>query len=410
MNHILVAPDKFKGSATAAQVAAHLAAGLRDAGRYAVELPVADGGEGTVAAAVAAGFRPVPVTVSGPTGAPVRAGFAVRHGTAVVELAAASGLGLGAPDPLRASSRGTGELLRAALDEGVAELVLGVGGSACTDGGAGMLAALGARLLDAQGEPLPDGGAALARLARLDLSGLDPRLAGTRLVLASDVDNPLLGASGAASVYGPQKGAGPADVARLEEALTRWAGIVHPGAAGRPGAGAAGGVGFAALAVLGARRRPGIDVVLELVGFGGQLPGAACVVTGEGALDEQTLHGKAPAGVAAAARRAGVPVVVVCGRSSVSAERAAAAGIGAVHTLDEVQPDPARCLADPGPALRELGRRIGAGTPDVREAPGRVVSRERDRVRHSHGHRNDAGPGVDRPAFDGIRSGGPADG
>ncbi|MHA6782203.1 glycerate kinase [Pseudonocardia saturnea] len=405
MNHILVAPDKFKGSATAAQVAAHLAAGLRDAGRYAVELPVADGGEGTVAAAVAAGFRPVPVTVSGPTGAPVRAGIAVRHGTAVVELATASGLGVlaGGPDPLHASSRGTGELVRAALDEGASAVVLGVGGSACTDGGAGMLAALGARLLDAAGEPLPDGGAALARLARVDLSGLDPRLAGTRVVLASDVDNPLLGPSGAAAVYGPQKGAGPADVARLEEALTRWAGIVQPVVAGRPGAGAAGGVGFAALAVLGALRRPGIDVVLELVGFGGQLTGAGLVVTGEGSLDEQTLHGKAPAGVAAAARRAGVPVVAVCGRTSVSAERAAAAGIGAVRTLDEVQPDLARCLADPGPPLRELGRRIG-------EAPGRVVSRSRDRVRTSHGHRNDGGPGVDRPAFDGIRSGGSADG
>lgn len=374
MSHVLVAPDKFKGSATAAQVAAHLAAGLRDAGRYAVQLPVADGGEGTVAAAVAAGFRPVPVTVCGPTGAPVRAGFAVRHGTAVLELAlasglAASGIGLAGPDPLRATSRGTGELVAAALDEGAAEIVLGVGGSACTDGGAGMLAALGARLLDAAGEPLPDGGAALARLARVDLTGLDPRLAGTRVVLASDVDNPLLGPSGAAAVYGPQKGAGPADVARLEAALTRWAGIVAPVVAGRPGAGAAGGVGFAALAVLGARRRPGIDVVLELVGFGGQLPGAALVVTGEGSLDEQTLHGKAPAGVAAAARRAGVPVVAVCGRSSVTPERAAAAGFGAVRTLDEVQPDLARCLADPGPALRETGRRIGA--QERAAAPGR---------------------------------------
>jgi glycerate kinase len=358
VSHVLVAPDKFKGSATAAEVAAHLAAGLRDAGRRAVELPVADGGEGTVAAAVAAGFRPVPVTVSGPTGAPVRAVIAVRHGTAVVELATASGLGLAGPDPLHASSRGTGELLRAALDEGAAELVLGVGGSACTDGGAGLLAALGARLLDVDGHPLPDGGAALARLARLDLSGLDPRLAGTRTVLASDVDNPLLGASGAAAVYGPQKGADAGEVAALEAALARWAAVVGADGA-QPGAGAAGGVGFAALAVLGAVRRPGIEVVLDLVGFTARLAGAALVVTGEGALDEQTVHGKAPAGVAAAARSAGVPVVAVCGRTSLPPDRAAAAGFDVVHTLAAVEPDLARCLADPGPPLRELGRRIG---------------------------------------------------
>lgn len=358
--HVLVAPDKFKGSATAAQVAAHLAAGVRAAGRHAVELPVADGGEGTRDAAVAAGFRPVGVTVSGPTGQPVRAGIAVRHGTAVVELAAASGLAQlpAGPDPMRASSRGTGELVAAALDAGAATVVLGVGGSACTDGGAGMLAALGARLLDADGAPLPDGGAALARLARVDLSGLDRRLAGTRVVLACDVDNPLLGPTGAAAVYGPQKGAGPGEVAELEAALARWASALGEDTARTPGAGAAGGVGFAALAVLGAERRSGIEVVLELVGFGPLLAGAALVITGEGALDEQTLHGKAPAGVARAARAAGVPVVAVCGRSSLAPDRARAAGLGAVHVLSDVEPDLARCLADPGPPLRALARRI----------------------------------------------------
>ncbi len=365
MGHILVAPDKFKGSATAAEVAGHLAAGVRDAGRHAVELPIADGGEGTLAAAVAAGYRSVPVTVSGPTGAPVHAGLAIRHGTAVVELAAASGLAQlpAGPAPLLATSRGTGELVRAALDAGAATVVLGVGGSACTDGGAGMLCALGARLLDADGVALPDGGGALARLARVELSGLDRRLATTRFVLASDVDNPLLGPAGAAAVYGPQKGADPAAVAVLEAALTRWAALL--GADGnRPGAGAAGGVGFAALAVLGARPRPGIDVVLDLVGFSELLTGAALVITGEGALDEQTLHGKAPLGVAVAARGAGVAVAAVCGRSSITPQRAVAVGLGTVHLLSDVEPDLARCIADPGPPLRTTGRRIAsAGQP-----------------------------------------------
>ncbi|WP_363320461.1 glycerate kinase [Pseudonocardia sp.] len=390
MGHILVAPDKFKGSATAAEVAGHLAAGVRDAGRHAVELPVADGGEGTVAAAVAAGFRPVPVTVCGPTGNPVRARFAIRHGTAVVELATASGLAQlpAGPAPLRATSRGTGELVRGALDAGATTLVLGVGGSACTDGGAGMLAALGARLLDADGAELPDGGAALARLHRIDLSGLDGRLAGTRFVLASDVDNPLLGPTGAAAVYGPQKGAGPREVRVLDAALARWAAVLGADGA-RPGAGAAGGVGFGALTVLGAQQRTGIDVVLDLVGFGERLGGAALVITGEGSVDEQTLHGKAPAGVAAAARSAGVPVATVCGRSSLRREQAA--GLGTVHVLTEVEPDIARCVADPGPPLRVLGRRIAAAargrvhTGPLRPAPTSVSAIRSRTLGHSPG-------------------------
>jgi glycerate kinase len=378
--HVLVAPDKFKGSLTAGEVAAHLAAGLQEAGLTAVQLPVADGGEGTLDAALTAGFRRVPVTVTGPTGDPVCSAIAVRHGVGVVELAAASGLALLAgarPAPLTATSRGTGELLRAALDNGCTRIVLGVGGSAGTDGGAGMLAALGARLLDAGGAALPDGGAALAALHRLDLSHLDPRLAGVDVVLAGDVDNPLLGRDGAAAGYGPQKGASPADVAVLETALTRWADLLEarapswsrhdagPGAPRlpastrtRPGAGAAGGVGFAALTVLGATPRPGIDVVLDLVGFADRLPGAALVVTGEGSLDEQSLRGKAPIGVAAAARAAGVPVVAVCGRCRVDPDRLAAAGIVAAHTLTDLEPDLGRCLEHAGPLLRTVARQV----------------------------------------------------
>jgi glycerate 2-kinase len=370
----LVAPDSFKGTFSAREVAAALAAGLRSAGCEAVELPVADGGEGTLDAALAAGYERLPVRATGPLGRPVDAAIAVRDGVGVVELAAASGLAL-APerDALRATSRGTGELLRAALDAGCTRIVLGIGGSACTDGGAGMLAALGARLLDGSGRQLADGGGALGALDLVDLAALDPRLREVEVVLASDVDNPRLGPTGAAAVYGPQKGAGPDDVAALDAALGRWARLLEPAATrgtlvgtyatnvplvAAPGAGAAGGVGYAALAVLGARQRPGIEVVLDLVGFTERLGGAALVVTGEGSLDEQSLHGKAPVGVATAARAAGVATVAVCGRSDLDADRLAAAGIIAAYRLTDLEPDLDRCIADAAALLRRTGRRI----------------------------------------------------
>ncbi len=362
MPRVVVAPDKFKGTLTAAQVAAHVAAGLRrmQVDLDVVEVPIADGGDGTVDAAVAAGFRRVAATVTGPVGSPVDASFAVRGQTGLVELAAASGLAMlgDRRDPLGATSRGTGELIRAALDAGCTEIVLGVGGSASTDGGAGMVQALGARLLDPAGAELAAGGAALLKLARVELSGLDARLRESRIVLASDVDNPLLGPHGAAAVYGPQKGATARDVELLDTALARWARLVDVDVAGRPGAGAAGGVGYAALAVLQAVMRPGIDVVLELIGFDALVAGAALVITGEGALDEQTLHGKAPAGVAAAARRAGVPVLAVCGRCLLPPGRLAEAGIEAAYALTDVEPDITRCMAAPGPLLEQLAGRI----------------------------------------------------
>lgn len=364
---VLIAPDKFKGSLTAPEVADAVAAGLRRA-RPEVEVrsaPVADGGDGTVQAAVASGFVPVPVRVAGPVGEPVDTEIAVYDDTAVVELASASGLALLDPDelaPLAASSEGTGEAVLAAIDAGARTVVLGVGGSACTDGGAGMLTVLGARVLDAAGNPLPPGGGPLVRVSSVDLSGLDPRVAEAEFVLASDVDNPLLGERGAAHVYGPQKGADPEQVRLLDEALANWARAVLAAGgrdvADQPGAGAAGGVGYGALAVLGARMRPGVDVVLELIGFDRQLDGAGLVVIGEGSLDEQTLHGKGPAGVAARARAAGVPVVAVAGRSELSPERLREAGIEAVYTLTEVEPDPQRCIRDAATLLPALGERI----------------------------------------------------
>ncbi|SFY49857.1 glycerate kinase [Streptomyces sp. F-1] len=366
---VLVAADKFKGSLTAVQVAERVTAGLRRVvPDLPVEaLPVADGGDGTVAAAVAAGFERREVRVAGPLGEEVTAAFALRDGTAVVEMAEASGLQrlpAGVLAPLTASTYGSGELLRAALDAGARTIVFGVGGSATTDGGAGMLAALGARFLDGDGAPVPPGGGGLAGLARADLSGLDPRLPAVELVLASDVDNPLTGPKGAPAVYGPQKGASPAQVRALDAALGHYAKVLEAEVGTRatqyaaaPGAGAAGGIGYGAL-LLGARFRPGIEVMLDVLGFAPALERASLVITGEGSLDEQTLHGKAPAGVAAAARAAGKEVVAVCGRLALSEPLLRGAGIGRAYPLTSVEPDVARCVADAGPILERVASRI----------------------------------------------------
>ncbi|MGV9564564.1 glycerate kinase [Streptomyces sp. NPDC003480] len=366
---MLIAADKFKGSLTAVQVAARVTAGLR---RVVPDLeiealPVADGGDGTVDAAVAAGFERHEVRVAGPIGQEVTAAFALRGDTAVVEMAEASGLQrlpAGVFAPLTASTYGSGELVRAALDAGARTIVFGVGGSATTDGGAGMLSALGARFLDGEGEPVAPGGGGLARLARADLSGLDPRLSSVDLVLASDVDNPLTGPKGAPAVYGPQKGASPDEVEALDLALAHYAEVlaetIGPRAAeyaASPGAGAAGGLGYGAL-VLGARFRPGIEVMLDVLGFAPALARASLVITGEGSLDAQTLHGKAPAGVAAAARAAGREVVAVCGRLALPPEALGRAGIRRAYPLTEAEPDLSTCLTEAGPILERVAERI----------------------------------------------------
>lgn len=366
---VLIAADKFKGTLTAVQVAERVTAGLRRVlPDLEVEaLPVADGGDGTVAAAVAAGFTRHEVRVTGPLGEPVTAAYALRGDTAVVEMAEASGLQLlptGVFAPLTASTYGSGELLSAALDAGARTIVFGVGGSATTDGGAGMLAALGARFLDAAGEPVGPGGGGLRDLVTADLSDLDPRFASLDLVLASDVDNPLTGPKGAPAVYGPQKGASPEDVAVLDAALAHFTAVLEKPLGGlaaehalAPGAGAAGGIGYGAL-VLGARFRPGIEVMLDVLGFARALDRATLVITGEGSLDEQTLHGKAPAGVAAAARAAGKEVVAVCGRLALPPEALGRAGIRRAYPLTEAEPDVARCLADAGPILERVAEGI----------------------------------------------------
>lgn len=375
---VVIAPDKFKGSLSAPDVARHLEAGLQRAcgGNLDVlRIPVADGGEGTLDAAVGSGFTRRSATVSGPTGAPLRAEFAVRGREAVIELAAASGLAVlpdGLKDATGATSLGTGELIRAALDAGCRQIILGVGGSANTDGGAGVLQGLGAKFLDADGNELPPGGAALARLDWIDFSGFDARLDEARFVLASDVDNPLLGPQGAAAIFGPQKGATPEDVAVLDAALAHFVDVLSAEigprarkAAEAPGAGAAGGAGYAAIAVLAATRRPGIDVVLEFTGLAERLAGADLVITGEGSLDEQSLLGKTPVGVARAARRAGVPAVAVCGRSVLSPEQISSSGFLAVHALTELESNVDTCIAEAAPLLERLGQQLGEQLTNV---------------------------------------------
>lgn len=369
---VVIAPDKFKGSLSADGVASAIATGLAEAlpASDVHLVPMADGGDGTVDAALRAGYSASRHTVTGPAGAPVDAVVAIHDGTAVVELASASGLALLPPDalaPLTATSRGTGELIAAALDHGCTRIVLGLGGSACTDGGAGLVAALGGRLLDSAGSAVADGGAALADLARIDLSELDPRLERTEVVVALDVDNPLLGVTGAAHTFGPQKGADPEQVRRLDSALANFATILGTslgrdlrGVIDAPGAGAAGGVGFAALAVLGATPQPGLDLVADLVGLGSQVQGADLVVTGEGSLDEQSLAGKTPVGVGRIARAAGVPrVVVACGVSSLDEHALAASGFDAVWALSDLEPNVTKSIANAAELLTTVGSSIG---------------------------------------------------
>ncbi|WP_207798511.1 glycerate kinase [Klenkia marina] len=342
--HVLIAPDSFKESLTSPEAAAAMQEGwLRGApGSTCRTAPLADGGEGTVQALVAAtGGRTERCEVTGPLGEPVSAEFGVLGGpgprSAVVEVAAASGLAL-VPrhrrDALRATSTGTGELIAAALDLGVDRVVLGLGGSATTDGGAGMLRALGARLLDERGEEVHGGGGDLGRVVGVDTSGLHPGLATCEVVAACDVDNPLCGPRGAAAVYGPQKGADGDAVALLDGHLASFARVVaaqlpdaDPDA---PGTGAAGGIGFAVLTLLGGSLRPGFELVSEAVGLGRLVDEADLVLTGEGRLDAQSLAGKTPVGVLRLARARGVPVIAIGGSLGDDVDQLVDAGMTAV--------------------------------------------------------------------------------
>jgi glycerate 2-kinase len=327
---VVVAPDKFKGSADAATVASAIVAGLRDVWgdgpAYSI-VPMADGGDGTVAAFLSTGATARTVRVRGPLGDPVEATYARDGETAILEMAAASGLALTGDrrDALGATTFGTGELIRDALDGGAKRIVLGIGGSATTDGGAGALAALGVRFLDRAGtafDPVPR---ALDELVKIDVSGFEPRLAATPVEIACDVDNPLLGPAGAAAIYGPQKGATAADVAFLDRVLARFAGVAvdagRPDLRELPGAGAAGGLGWGLATFAGARLSPGFALIADQRGLAAALAGATLCFTGEGRIDTQTLRGKVVAGIAALARPLGIPVIALGGSIDLSAER-----------------------------------------------------------------------------------------
>ena len=324
---VVIAPNSFKGSLPAKEVAESLAEGVRRVwpkGRIEL-LPLSDGGDGWLESMVSAAVGSfVDVEVRGPLEEAVEAryGIITSEGatTAVIEMATASGLALvpeDGRDPRHTTTYGTGELIRDALDGGAKRLLVGVGGSATNDGGAGMAVALGARLTGRGGEDLAPGGAALADLEGVDLSGLDPRLEGAEIIVASDVESPLLGDEGASAVYGPQKGAGPDVVKELDAALAHFADVVEDAIGRRlrdeQGAGAAGGLGFGLMAFCGAQVQPGVELALDALGADAVLDGASLVLTAEGRLDPQTLAGKVPVGVARRARPHGIPVVAVGG-------------------------------------------------------------------------------------------------
>ena len=368
---IVIAPDSFKDSLGAADVAAALALGFKDVWPDAelVPCPMADGGEGTVDAILAALHGEARSTlVSGPLGQQVKArwGWLPDSRTAIIEMAEASGLQL-VPVELRdarfSSTRGTGELMLAALDAGAQKVILTIGGSATNDGGAGMLQALGAKLLDAGGHPIGPGGLPLSVLTILDIKHLDPRLADVQVEVAADVDNPLCGPHGASFTFGKQKGASPEQIKQLDAALAHFADVaaVVLGTDRReePGAGAAGGIGFAAKAFLNATFRPGVEVVAELTGLAEKMHGADLVVTGEGRFDAQTLRGKTPLGVARVAKRFELPVVVVAGTLGEGYAQLYEAGIHAAFSLAHGPMTLEEACRQAPTLLRERARDIG---------------------------------------------------
>ena len=366
---IIVAPNSFKGSLSATQAAKAIARGAREAFPEAeiVEIPVADGGEGTVEALVSAhNGRYEWVNVEGPLGAPVLASFGLIDGgrTAVVELATASGYVLITPaarDPRKTSTYGFGQLLEAARKSGAKKMIAGIGSSATNDGGAGMAQALGYRFLDAAGRDLPRGGAALMRLERIDASGLHPGWRSVEVLVACDVTNPLTGPEGASAVYGPQKGADPQTVRMLDRALGRLAAVIERQYGLRvaeiPGAGAAGGTGAGLMAFLNAKLVSGAALVVDASGFDKALAGAELVITGEGRADGQTVYGKAPGEVAKRANAGGVPVLLLAGSKGAGWESLLTQGIGSVVALAQEGDNLTELMQDARPALTRAAAR-----------------------------------------------------
>lgn len=342
---VVIAPDSFKGSLTALEVADAVEKGLRRVipDLEAIKVPMADGGEGTVQSLVdATGGRIIKRKVTGPLGEEVEAQFGILGDgvTAVIEMASASGLPLVPPEkrnPMITTTYGTGELIKAALDMGCRKFIIGIGGSATNDGGAGMAQALGVKLLDKDGKQIPFGGGGLLKLERIDISTLDPRIRESEIVVACDVDNPLTGPRGAARVYAPQKGATPEMVEILDEALKRFAEIIRrdlgKDVENVPGAGAAGGLGAGLMAFLNAELRSGVEIVIETVKLEEKMKGADLVITGEGGIDSQTVFGKTPIGVAKTAKRFNLPVIAIAGGISDDASVLYRHGIDAMVSI-----------------------------------------------------------------------------
>ncbi|CAG21496.1 glycerate kinase [Photobacterium profundum] len=342
---IVIAPDSYKESLTAMEVATAIEAGFRQVMPNAEyqKLPMADGGEGTVQSLVdATDGTIIKHTVTGPLGEQVKGFYGLMGGgkTAIIEMAAASGLHLVPAEkrnPLLTTSFGTGELIKAVLDQGVEHIIVGIGGSATNDGGLGMAQALGIKMLNAQGNELGYGGGELAQLARIDMSGIDPRLAKIKLEVACDVNNPLCGLKGASHIFGPQKGATPAIVEQLDANLAHYAEIINAqlgqDVKDIPGAGAAGGLGAALLGLFNASLRPGIDIVMDAVNFTDIVSDADLVITGEGRIDSQTVHGKTPIGVARAAKKFHIPVIGIAGCLSNDCDVVYEHGIDAVFSV-----------------------------------------------------------------------------
>lgn len=366
---IVIAPDSFKGSASAKQVAEALARGWRKVFPNAelVTVPMADGGEGTMEALVdATGGKMQEVEVSDPLGRPLSACYGILGDgkTAVVEVAAASGLpllALSERKPLQTTTYGTGQLIRAALKEGVERLLIGLGGSATVDGGAGLVSALGARLLDADGQPIGPGGGSLGSLAQIQLGELPKLIEGVEVLAACDVDNPLTGPNGAAAVFGPQKGAAPQDVQVLDQNLAHYAQIISKElqveVANLPGAGAAGGLGAGLVAFLGAKLIPGIQMVIEASKLEDKLEGCDLVITGEGKLDGQSAGGKTPVGVAKLAEKHNIPVLAVGGSIAEDADVLYQHGIGAMLSIAPGPISLEKAIADGEKLLEEAGQR-----------------------------------------------------
>lgn len=367
---VLLAPDKFKGSASARQVARSLARGISRSWPDAqvIEHAMADGGDGTVEVLLAHGFRPVQARVRGPLGPKVTAMYAVRNEHAVIEAASACGLALLAQGPTSSTARnctsfGVGELIAHARSEGARRITVAVGGTACTDGGAGALQALGADIRGSDSRSLPPGGEALTRVVVVDVAPVRELLAGIDLVVACDVTNPLLGPTGSASFYAAQKGASSMDVALLQKGLIRWAEAVTTGTGRRihdlPGTGAAGGLAFG-LAAVDAHIVSGLETMLDLTGFARRLTGVDLVVVAEGSLDEQSLFGKGPIGIARTADSVNVPTVAVAGRCTLTAAQVRASGLRAVHTLAELEPDLEASMRDVETLLEQVGASVAA--------------------------------------------------